>query len=85
MSPCERPLFPLKLKNSTLMVIRPVMITEEAIKPFFLNNIDWPHKSFVKFAVDMTGALVQIVLELALSLTAQNGTNLDFNGLSNKP
>jgi len=66
-------------------VIRPVIVTEEAIKPFFLNNIDCPHKSFVKFKVDMTGALVQIVLELALSLTAQNGTNLDFNGLSNKP
>lgn len=67
------------------MVIRPVIMVEEPTKPFFLNNIDCPHKSFVKFKVDMTGALVQIVLELPLSLTAQNGTNLDFNGLSNKP
>lgn len=67
------------------MVIRPVMIVEEAVTPFFLNNIDWPHKSFVKFFVDMTGALVQIVFSLALSFTAQNGTNLECNGLSNKP
>lgn len=61
MSPKARPLLPLKLKNSTLMEIRPVIMTDDAIKPFFLNNTDWPHKSFVIFLVDMTGARVQIV------------------------
>jgi len=39
----------------------PDIITEDPTKPFFLNKIDWPHKSLVLFLTDITGALVHIV------------------------
>lgn len=58
---------------------------DEPTNPFFLNRIDCPQRSFNMFFTDITGARVQIVFAELLSLTAQNGTNLDLSVLSSVP
>jgi len=65
--------------------INPVIMIDEPTNPFFLKRTDCPQRSFNIFFTDITGARVQIVLAELLSLTAQKGTNLDFNGLSRMP
>lgn len=76
-------LFPVNLKNYTFILTTPEKYRMLLSWPRLLSKMLVPVNTWSLLVVVMTGALVQIVLVLELSLRAQKGTKDPYKGLSN--